>query len=103
METCIEKMEAISSMRYAENLDIANIIHNNMVNELTKGQVSPISEAVFKMPIQINGATLNPFNPISIAIALDASFVAHLFAGYIGESRKIFKKEIIILFFFLRN
>jgi len=77
------------------NPDITNIIHNNMVYGLTKGQASPTSGAGFKTPIQVNGVTLNPFNPISIAIALDASFVARVFAGDVKETKKIIKKAIL--------
>lgn len=76
------------------NPDITNIVHNNMVYGLTKGQASPTSETGFKTPIQINGVTLNPFNPISIAIALDASFVARAYAGDIKETKEIIKKAI---------
>jgi len=76
------------------NPDITNIVHNNMVYGLTKGQASPTSETGFKTPIQVNGVTLNPFNPISIAIALDASFVARAFAGDVKETKEIVKKAI---------
>jgi len=77
------------------NPDITNIIHNNMVYGLTKGQASPTSPIGFKTPLQINGVSLTPFNPVSIAIALDASFVARIFAGDIKESTKIIKKAIL--------
>jgi 2-oxoglutarate ferredoxin oxidoreductase subunit beta len=76
------------------NPDITNIVHNNMVYGLTKGQASPTSETGFKTPIQINGVTLNPFNPITIAIALDASFVARAYAGDGKETKEIVKKAI---------
>jgi len=76
------------------NPDITNIVHNNMVYGLTKGQASPTSEIGFKTPIQINGVMAEPFNPISIAIALDASFVARTFSGDIKESKNILKKAI---------
>ena len=76
------------------NPDITNIVHNNMVYGLTKGQASPTSETGFKTPIQVNGVTLNPFNPISIAIALDASFIARAYAGDIKETKEIVKKAI---------
>ena len=77
------------------NPDITNLVHNNMVYGLTKGQASPTSETGFITPIQVNGVTLNPFNPISIAIALDASFVARAFAGDIKETKEIVKKAIL--------
>ncbi|MFO7676848.1 MAG: thiamine pyrophosphate-dependent enzyme [Thermoplasmatota archaeon] len=77
------------------NPDITNIVHNNMVYGLTKGQASPTSEAGFKTPIQLNGVVSQPFNPISVAIALDASFVARAFAGDLEETKKIIKKAIL--------
>jgi 2-oxoglutarate/2-oxoacid ferredoxin oxidoreductase subunit beta len=76
------------------NPDITNIVHNNMVYGLTKGQASPTSELGFRTPIQVNGVVSQPFNPISIAIALDASFVARAYAGDIKETKKIIKKAI---------
>jgi len=77
------------------NPDITNIVHNNMVYGLTKGQASPTSELGFRTPIQVDGVMSQPFNPISIAIALDASFVARTFAGDIDETKKIIKKAIL--------
>ena len=76
------------------NPDITNIIHNNMVYGLTKGQASPTSEIGFKTPVQINGVVLEPFNPISTAIALDASFVARAFSGDFKETKNILKKAL---------
>jgi 2-oxoglutarate ferredoxin oxidoreductase subunit beta len=76
------------------NPDITNIIHNNMVYGLTKGQASPTSEIGFRTPIQMNGVILEPFNPISVAIALNASFVARAFSGDFKETKNILKKAI---------
>jgi 2-oxoglutarate ferredoxin oxidoreductase subunit beta len=76
------------------NPDITNIVHNNMVYGLTKGQASPTSQLGFRSPIQKDGVIVNPFNPISIAIALDASFVARIFSGDVKESIYIIKKAI---------
>lgn len=76
------------------NPNITNIIHNNMVYGLTKGQASPTSEIGFKTPIQVNGVILEPFNPISTAIALNASFVARAFSGDVKETINILKKAI---------
>ncbi|MHC4123505.1 MAG: thiamine pyrophosphate-dependent enzyme, partial [Planctomycetota bacterium] len=52
------------------NPNITNIVHNNMVYGLTKGQASPTSQTGFKTPVQVNGVFLEPFNPLSVAIAL---------------------------------
>ena len=77
------------------NPDITNIVHNNMVYGLTKGQASPTSQLGFKTPVQVAGVFLEPFNPLSVAIALDASFVARAFAGDVEQTKEIIKKAII--------
>ena len=63
------------------NPDICHLVHNNMVYGLTKGQASPTSMTGFKTPVQPEGVILRPFDPVAVAIALDASFVARSFAG----------------------
>jgi 2-oxoglutarate ferredoxin oxidoreductase subunit beta len=76
------------------NPDITNIVHNNMVYGLTKGQASPTSQTGFKTPVQVNGVFLEPFNPLAVAIALDASFVARAFAGDFEQTKEIIKKAV---------
>lgn len=76
------------------NPNITNIVHNNMVYGLTKGQASPTSQLGFKTPVQINGVFLEPFNPLAVAIALDASFVARAFAGDTEQTKEILKKAL---------
>ncbi|AQQ09991.1 2-oxoglutarate oxidoreductase subunit KorB [Sedimentisphaera cyanobacteriorum] len=58
------------------NPNITNIVHDNMVYGLTKGQASPTSRPGFKTGVQINGVVLEPFNPLAVAIGLDAGFAA---------------------------
>ena len=76
------------------NPDITNIVHNNMVYGLTKGQASPTSQIGFRTPVQVKGVFLEPFNPLALAISLEASFVARAFAGDIEHTREILKKAI---------
>lgn len=76
------------------NPNITNIVHNNMVYGLTKGQASPTSRRGFVTPVQVNGVFLEPFNPLAVAIALDASFVARAFAGDIEKTAEILKQAI---------
>jgi 2-oxoglutarate ferredoxin oxidoreductase subunit beta len=76
------------------NPDITNIVHNNMVYGLTKGQASPTSQRGFVTPVQVNGVFLEPFNPLAVAIALDAGFVASAFAGDIEQTTDILEKAI---------
>jgi 2-oxoglutarate ferredoxin oxidoreductase subunit beta len=76
------------------NPNITNIVHNNMVYGLTKGQASPTSQKDFVTPIQVSGVFLEPFNPLAVAIALDASFVARAFSSDIEQTTKILKDAI---------
>ena len=76
------------------NPDITNIVHNNMVYGLTKGQASPTSQRGFVTPVQVAGVILEPFNPIAVAVALDASFVARAYIGDIDMTKDIIKKAI---------
>jgi len=76
------------------NPNITNIVHNNMVYGLTKGQASPTSQKGFVTPVQVSGVFLEPFNPLAVAIALDASFVARAFAGDIEQTTDIIIQAI---------
>ncbi len=76
------------------NPDITTIVHNNMVYGLTKGQASPTSQVGFKTPVQVSGVFLEPFNPLALAVALDASFVARAFTGDVEKTKDILKEAI---------
>jgi len=77
------------------NPDLTNIVHNNMVYGLTKGQASPTSQPGFKTSVQVNGVFLEPFNPLAVAIALNASFVARAFIGDEKETAGLIKEAIM--------
>lgn len=76
------------------NADITNIVHNNMIYGLTKGQASPTTEEGVKTAIHIRGTFEEPFNPIAVAIAMDASFVARANVGDPKQTKEIFKLAI---------
>lgn len=76
------------------NPNITNLVHNNMVYGLTKGQASPTSGKGMVTPLQVAGVTMEPFNPLSTAIALDASFVARAFVGDVVHTKDIIKQAI---------
>jgi 2-oxoglutarate ferredoxin oxidoreductase subunit beta len=63
------------------NIDLVNIVHNNMVYGLTKGQASPTSQRGFKTPLQINGVHLEPANPIGVALSYGATFIARAYSN----------------------
>lgn len=77
------------------NPDITNIVHNNMVYGLTKGQASPTSARGFMTPVQVQGVFLEPFNPVAMAIAMDAPFVARAFCADKEKTQDILKKAIL--------
>ncbi|MBN1125618.1 MAG: hypothetical protein JXA82_11465 [Sedimentisphaerales bacterium] len=76
------------------NPNITNIVHDNQVYGLTKGQASPTTMRGFKTPVQVNGVVLEPFNPLAVAIALDASFVARVFVKDAEKSIEVIKQAI---------
>jgi 2-oxoglutarate ferredoxin oxidoreductase subunit beta len=76
------------------NPDITNIVHDNRIYGLTKGQASPTTAREIETPIQVNGVFLEPFNPIAVAIASRASFVARAYSGDKGKTKAILKKAI---------
>lgn len=77
------------------NADIINIVHNNMVYGLTKGQASPTSQRGFKTPVQTEGVHVEPFNPIATAISLDASLVIRTFSGNKEHCKEMLKIAIV--------
>lgn len=76
------------------NADIVNVVHNNMVYGLTKGQASPTSQRGFKTPVQTEGVHVEPFNPIATAISLDASLVIRTFSGNKEHCKEMLKIAI---------
>jgi len=76
------------------NPDITNIVHNNMVYGLTKGQASPTSHLGFVTPVQVRGVNSEPLNPLTLAITLNASFVARAFAGDTLQTVEIIKQAV---------
>jgi 2-oxoglutarate ferredoxin oxidoreductase subunit beta len=63
------------------NMNIKLFVHNNQVYGLTKGQASPTSMQGIHTKTQPFGNLAQQLNPLALAIALDCSFVARIFAG----------------------
>ncbi|HZE88400.1 MAG TPA: 2-oxoacid:ferredoxin oxidoreductase subunit beta [Verrucomicrobiae bacterium] len=64
----------IHAMR--RNTDLKILLFNNRIYGLTKGQASPTSEIGKKTASSPLGTVERPFNPIAIALASEATFVA---------------------------
>ncbi|MDI3482249.1 MAG: 2-oxoglutarate/2-oxoacid ferredoxin oxidoreductase subunit beta [Candidatus Methanomethylophilaceae archaeon] len=76
------------------NSDIVNIVHNNMVYGLTKGQASPTSLKGMKTKVHPEGVFNEPFNPLAVAIAMGATFVARVYQGNREQTKNVFKEAI---------
>ena len=63
------------------NPDITVLVHDNQVYGLTKGQASPTSQEGFVTKAQPDGVQAEPFNPVAVAVAMRAGFVARGFSG----------------------
>lgn len=63
------------------NVDLTYIVMNNQVYGLTTGQLSPTSVKGMKTKSTPFGSVENPINPIPLAIAAGATYVARGFTG----------------------
>lgn len=78
-----------------KNPNITNIVHNNQIYGLTKGQASPTTARGQVTTLQFEGVYVDPFNPIAVAVALDASFVARSFSGNFKLTVELIKQAIL--------
>jgi 2-oxoglutarate ferredoxin oxidoreductase subunit beta len=76
------------------NIDLTVLVHNNKVYGLTKGQASPTSDEGMTTKIQSDGVISETFNPLSVALALGAGFVARSFSGKAEHLSKIIQEGI---------
>jgi 2-oxoglutarate ferredoxin oxidoreductase subunit beta len=77
------------------NVNIVHIVHNNMVYGLTKGQASPTSQIGFTTKVQVDGVGNEPFNPISVALALRAGFVSRVNIGDAEHAKGVLKAAFL--------
>src|SRR6202051_1342112 len=73
------------------NVGLKVLLFNNKIYGLTKGQYSPTSEIGKKTKSTPFGTTDRPFNPLSLAIGAEATFVARsvdVFQGHLKETLK---------------
>ncbi|MDP8924390.1 MAG: 2-oxoacid:ferredoxin oxidoreductase subunit beta [Chloroflexota bacterium] len=73
------------------NLDICYVIMDNNIYGLTKGQTSPTSNVGFVTKTTPKGTPDRPINPLQLAVAAGATFVAR---GFSGEPKEL--AELIV-------
>lgn len=76
------------------NVDIAHFVHDNQIYGLTKGQASPTSGEGQVTGAQPGGSINTPLNPMLMAIAAGAGFVARGFSGDQEHLTQIMKEAI---------
>ena len=77
------------------NVDITHFVHDNQIYGLTKGQASPTSGEGLVTDVQTAGNRNTPFNPILLAIAAGAGFVARAFSGNKTHLVSVMKQAIL--------
>ncbi len=76
------------------NLNVAVFAGDNRVYGLTKGQASPTSSPEFVTPIHPEGVGAKPVNPVLLALASGATFVARAFSGDKPELTGLMRQAI---------
>ncbi len=82
----------IHSLR--RNADITYLVHNNQVYGLTKGQASPTSDAGTVTKTTPFGSLSPGFDPVALAVLMDAGLVARGFSGRQRHLAEIIKAAI---------
>jgi 2-oxoglutarate ferredoxin oxidoreductase subunit beta len=76
------------------NIDVTMLVHNNQIYGLTKGQASPTTAEDFITKAQPEGVFSAPFNPIAVAVAMQAGFVARSFSGMVDHLSELIQHGI---------
>lgn len=76
------------------NVDITHFVHDNQIYGLTKGQASPTTSEGQITGVQVTGSINTPLNPVLLAIAAGAGFVARAFSGDTKHLTEVMKQAI---------
>ena len=76
------------------NVDITLIVHNNQIYGLTKGQSSPTTMTGHVTKNNPLGVFDQPFNPVAVAVAMRAGFVARSFSGLRAHAAEMIMQAV---------
>jgi 2-oxoglutarate ferredoxin oxidoreductase subunit beta len=76
------------------NINLTLLVHNNQIYGLTKGQASPTTEEGMVTKAQPEGVPAAPFNPVLVAVAMEAGFVARGFSGMEDHLAGLIQKAV---------
>ena len=71
------------------NHDLTMVVHDNQVYGLTTGQTAPTAHKGFKTKSTPFGVLEEAINPLALALAFGATFVARSFAGDIAQTSSL--------------
>jgi 2-oxoglutarate ferredoxin oxidoreductase subunit beta len=76
------------------NVDMSYIVMDNRIYGLTKGQFSPTSREDFETATSPEGTHQTPVNPLALALASGATFIAQSFSSDAQRHAEIVQKAI---------
>ncbi len=77
------------------NIDITYVVMDNQVYGMTKGQPSPTTDPEWDSALAPGGTGIRPFQPLVIALASGANFVARAFSGQPNETARIIHEAVM--------
>jgi 2-oxoglutarate ferredoxin oxidoreductase subunit beta len=77
------------------NIDMTYVVMDNHIYGMTKGQPSPTTEPDYDTVLSPGGTGVRPFNPMMIALASGANFVARCFSGRPNETGDVLAEAIM--------
>lgn len=76
------------------NVNLTLLAHDNQIYGLTKGQASPTTMQGMKTKAQPFGQPSMAFNPVAVAVAMQAGFVARGFSGEIEHLSGLIQEAV---------
>lgn len=76
------------------NINVTVLAHNNQIYGLTTGQASPTTDHLMRTVSTPSGVLEQPVNPIGLALAEGATFVARGFAGDVDHLTSLYVQAL---------
>jgi len=76
------------------NVDMSYVVMDNRIYGLTKGQASPTSRETFETSTTPDGTNMPPVNPLALAYASGATFIAQTFSSDSKRHTEVVKAAI---------
>ncbi|MFC1801215.1 thiamine pyrophosphate-dependent enzyme [Nanoarchaeota archaeon] len=77
-----------------KNINVTYLVHNNQIYSLTTGQATPTSDPGLKTKSTPHGVEESAINPLALALASGATFIARGFSGDIQHLKELIKAAL---------